>query len=174
MKKRIFALLCMLALLTACGPKNPDEPTNVPQTPPGTETPTQPDKPEPSKQPDIPEPPPEDPNAIQFFTCGTLDLSNPDSINGRENFEEFLNVTGTGKSASIELVKKDGSLTLSFDGETYTLKTAEAETTWKQLQIVESSASGKIYQTFRLTNEENQETPDGEQTVTLFQEIIES
>lgn len=169
MKKRIFALICLLAMLTACGPKKPDEPAPAPPapTPPSS---VSPDEPVP------PEPLPEDPNAIQFFDCGVLDLSNNDSIEGRENFEEFLNVTGTGKSATIQLAKQDTALTLSFDGNTYTLKDAESESTWKQIQIVESSASDKIYQTFRLTNEVNlpTETPDGEQAVTLFQEVIES
>lgn len=170
MKKRILGLLCLLAMLTACTPKKPVEPATVPSPPPSTGTP------EPSKQPDMPEPPPPDPNAIQFFDCGVLDLSDANGMAGRENFEEFLNVTGTGKSATIQLTKKDGSLTLSFDGNTYTLKDAASETTWNQIQIVESSASDKIYQTFRLTNEENLpvETPDGEQAVTLFQEAIES
>lgn len=169
MKKRIFALICLLAMLTACSPKKPDEPAPAPPapTPPSS---VSPDEPVP------PEPLPEDPNAIQFFDCGVLNLSNSDSIEGRENFEEFLNVTGTGKSATIQLAKKDTALTLSFDGTAYTLKDAESESTWKQIQIVESSASDKIYQTFRLTNEVNlpTETPDGEQAVTLFQEVIES
>ncbi|MBS5144693.1 MAG: hypothetical protein KHY89_04140 [Butyricicoccus pullicaecorum] len=169
MKKRFIGLLCLLSMLTACTPSKPDTPTPVPPAP----TPPSTVSPEPSA---TPEQLPEDPNAISFFDCGTLDLSNENSIAGRENFEEFLNVTGTGKSATIALTKKDTALTLSFDGNAYTLKDAEAETTWKQIQIVESSKSGKIYQTFRLTNEENlaAETPDGKRAVTLFQESIES
>lgn len=163
MKKLIYVVLCLSAILTACSPGI----EQLPAVPPDSSSPV---------SPESPAAPAQDPNAIQFFDCGILDLSNTDSIAGRENFEEFLNVTGTGKSASIQLTKKDGSLTLSFDGSAYTLKDADAETTWKQIQVTESSASGKIYQTFRLTNEENLSTeiPDGEQSVTLFKEAIES
>lgn len=169
MKKSFIGLLCLLSMLTACAPSKPDAPTPAPpaSTPSGTISP---------ESSETPEQIPEDPDAISFFDCGTLNLSNEHSITGRENFEEFLNVTGAGKSATIALTKKDTLLTLSFDGNTYTLKDAEMETTWKQIQIVESSQSGEIYQTFRLTNEENlaAETPDGERAVTLFQESIES
>lgn len=165
MKKRIFGLICLLAMLTACTPNKPEESVSAPPapTPPNSVSPA-------------PEQLPKDPNAIQFFDCGILNLSNSDKIEGRENFEEFLNVTGIGKSATIQLTKQDSALTLSFDGNAYTLKDAASETTWKQIQIVESSASDKIYQTFRLTNQVNlpTETPDGEQAVTLFQEVIES
>ena len=181
MKKCIFGLICLLAILTACTPKKPSEPVSPPPLPsPDVVAPKPPEQPKP-EQPVSNEPKPEqpvlkDPEAIQFFDCGTLDLSNTDSISGRENFEEFLNVTGTGTSATIQITKPDGSLTLSFDGSIYTLKAAKSETTWKQIQIIESSVSGKIYQAFRLTNEENlsTETPDGEQAVTLFKEVIES
>ncbi len=163
MKKLIYVVLCLSAILTACSP-SAEQP---PDTPPDSPSPV---------SPESPALPVQDPNAIQFFDCGTLELSDADNMTGRENFEEFLNVTGTGKSATIQLTKKDTTLTLSFDGNAYTLKDAEAETTWKQIQIIESSKSGKIYQTFRLTNEENlaAETPDGERAVTLFQESIES
>lgn len=168
MKKLIYVVLCLSFILTACSP-SAEQPSAAPPAP----TPPSKVSPEPSV---TPEQLPKDPNAISFFDCGTLDLSNENSIAGRENFEEFLNVTGTGTSAAIQITKLDDSLTLSFNGGMYTLKAAKAETTWKQMQIVESSASGKIYQTFRLTNEENlpADTPDGEQAITLFQEVIES
>ncbi len=174
MKKRIFGLFCLLAMLTACTPKNPEEPANVPPEPtsPSVASPESP------KQPDTP---PEDPNAIHFFECGTLDLSNPSETVGRENFEEFLNVTGAGNAATIQITQpdKEGSpitSTLSFEDGTYTFKNAGSETTWKQLQIAEFTSSGQIHQTFRLTNVQDlpAETPDGKEAITLFEEIIES
>ncbi len=186
MKKRILGLLCLLALLPACTPKKPDTPAPVPPSSPapsGTspESPTAPEQPQ---APEIPvqpapsQPAKSDPNAIQFFDCGTLDLSDPDTIIGRENFEEFLNVTGSGTAASIQITheSEDSTATLTFADGVYTFQASGKESTWKQLQITESVTSGQIRQTFRLTNTQDlpADTPDGTKAITLFHETIES
>ena len=102
--KLLFIFCLLLAGLTACGPKDTAE---NPSTPPDqsqstTDQQTTDDSqstPSTSQPTDIPE----DPNAIDFFDCGVLDLPNSGETTGRENFEEFLNVTGVGKSATIQI-----------------------------------------------------------------------
>ncbi len=189
MKKRILGLLCLLALLPACAPKKPDTPAPVPpsSSPPSGTSPESPTAPDPAQTPETPVPPAPsqpiqpskaDPNAISYFDCGTLDLSDPEEIAGRENFEEFLNVTGSGTAASIQITheSEDSTATLTFADGVYTFRVSGKESTWKQLQITESVTSGQIRQTFRLTNTQDlpADTPDGTKAITLFQETIES
>lgn len=192
----IFCLSLLLAGLTACGPKdtqeNPSPQTeqsqSTTQTPTPDDTQTTPDT---SQTTEVPE----DPNAIDFFDCGTLDLPNAGETSGRENFEEFLNVTGIGKSATIQIKQyttEGGPIvsTLSYDGTSYTLKvdnTADAfaaesdrgikETSWKRLVITETTKNDTLYQVFRLTNLDEGtvtgETPDSEDVYSLFQEPLE-
>lgn len=198
-RTRILWLLCLgllLAGLSACGPKDTEDanpPAQAEQNEPaGEQTPS-------GETPATPEPPssdpvPEDPNAITFFDCGTLDLPNGAEPTGRENFEEFLNVTGVGKSAAIQItqytVEGDPIVSaLSYDGTAYTLKvdnTADAfagdgagvtESTWARLAITEETGEdGTLYQAFRLTNLDEGavtgETPDGDDVYTLFQEPL--
>lgn len=196
-RTRVLWLLCfglLLAGLSACGPKDTestDPPAQTEQTQPAGEqhndTPTTPEAPEAGTTP-------EDPQAITFFDCGTLDLPNGAAPSGRENFEEFLNVTGVGKSAAIQIIQYtvEGDpivSTLSYDGTAYTLKvdnTADAfagsgagvtESTWAYLVITEETGDdGTLYQTFRLTNLDASavtgETPDGDDVYSLFREPL--
>lgn len=194
--KLLFIFCLLLAGLTACGPKDT---TENPSTPPDqsqstTDSQTTGDSqstPSTSQPTDIPE----DPNAIDFFDCGVLDLPNSGETTGRENFEEFLNVTGVGKSATIQIKQytTEGDpivSTLSYDGTAYTLKVdntadkfaAESdrgvkETSWKRLVITETTQNDTLYQVFRLTNLDEGavtgETPDGDDVCTLFQEPLE-
>lgn len=195
---RAIRLLCLgllLAGLSACGPKEAPADDTASQTnqaqsehPAADDTPTAPETSQ------TPATAPEDPNAITFFDCGTLDLPNGAAPTGRENFEEFLNVTGVGKSAAIQItqytVEGDPIVSaLSYDGTAYTLKvdnTADAfagdgagvtESTWARLAITEETGEdGTLYQAFRLTNLDEGavtgETPDGDDVYTLFQEPL--
>lgn len=194
---RIFCLSLLLVGLTACGPKeNPtDDTTNqTNQTQSTTENPTTDDTQTTPDASQSTEEVPEDPNAITFFDCGSLDLANSGETTGRENFEEFLNVTGVGKSAAIQITQHtiEGDpivSTLSYDGSVYTLKvdnSADAfaaaddrgvtESTWKRLVITESTKNNVLYQSFRLTNLDEGavtgDTPDGDDVYTLFQEPL--
>lgn len=199
-RTRFFLIFCLLlAGLTACGPKETQvtqdpsvSQTDPSQTPDDTQTQTDtPSPPDPSAPAEIPE----DPNAIDFFDCGVLDLPNSGETTGRENFEEFLNVTGVGKSAAIQIKQytTEGDpivSTLSYDGVSYTLKvdnSADAfaaegdrgvkETTWNRLVITETTQNDTLYQVFRLTNLDEgtvtSETPDGDNVCTLFSEPLE-
>lgn len=192
----IFCLSLLLAGLTACGPKDTQttEDPSTTQTQQSTET-QNPDDTQTTPDPSQPTQIPEDPNAIDFFDCGTLELPNSGDTAGRENFEEFLNVTGVGKSATIEIKQytTEGDpivSTLSYDGTSYTLKvdnTADAfaaesdrgiqETSWKRLVITETTKNDTLYQIFRLTNLDEGtvtgETPDSEDVYSLFQEPLE-
>lgn len=194
----IFCLSLLLVSLTACGPKETqtDDTTNqTNQTQSTTETPTADDSPNTPDASQSTEEVPEDPNAITFFDCGSLDLPNSGDTTGRENFEEFLNVTGVGKSATIQITQytTEGDpivSTLSYDGSVYTLKvdnSADAfaaadargvtESTWKRLVITETTSNGTLYQAFRLTNLDEGavtgDTPDGDDVYSLFQEPLE-
>lgn len=194
--KLLFIFCLLLAGLTACGPKdtaeNPSTPPDQSQSTTDQQTTDDPQSTPSTSQPtDVPE----DPNAIDFFDCGVLDLPNSGETTGRENFEEFLNVTGVGKSATIQIKQytTEGDpivSTLSYDGTAYTLKTdntadkfaAESdrgvkETSWKRLVITETTKNDTLYQVFRLTNLDEGtvtgETPDGDDVCTLFQEPLE-
>ena len=195
---RAIRLLCLgllLAGLSACGPKEAPADDTASQTnqaqsehPAADDTPTAPETSQ------TPATAPEDPNAITFFDCGTLDLPNGAAPTGRENFEEFLNVTGVGKSAAIQItqytVEGDPIVsTLSYDGTVYTLETdntADAfagsgagvtADTWARLVITEHTENDVLYQAFRLTNLDEGavtgETPDGDDVYTLFQEPLQ-
>ena len=199
MKKLLLALcLCALALnLAACRKQADETPENPGASTSGqaAEPPVTPDTQETPKTPDTPDAPAADPNAIPFFDCGKLELPNSGAAEGRENFEEFLNLTGVGREAAIEItqytVEGDPIVsTLTFDGGGFTLaidSTADAfaapadrtvrETGWKRLAIVERTGeNGTLYQCFRLTNldegEVTGETPDGDDVYTLFEEPL--
>lgn len=201
--KRYIAVLCLCALvlgLAACRkPADDDNPT-----PPAVTDPTTPDGPngqdDPNGQTDpgtsTDTPVPEDPNAIQFFDCGKLDFPNGGNVAGRENFGEFLNLTGVDKEASIVItqytVEGDPIVsTLNYDGKQYTLQVdstadefaAQSDrtvktSTWKRLVTRERQAGSVIYQVFRLTNLDEDDvtadTPNGEDVYTLFEEAIDA
>lgn len=202
--KRYIAALCLCALvlgLAACRKPADDDNTT---TPPTVTDPTTPDgqtgQDDPGTPADPGKPtdttPPEDPNAIQFFDCGKLDLPNGGTVTGRENFGEFLNLTGVGKEASIVItqytVEGDPILfTVNYDGEQYTLKvdnTADQfaaasdrgvkTSVWKRLVTCERQTDSAIYQVFRLTNlaedKVTAETPNGDDVFTLFEEAIDA
>ena len=152
--KLLFIFCLLLAGLTACGPKDTAEnPSTPPDQSQSTTEPQTTDDPQSTPSTSQPTEIPEDPNAIDFFDCGVLDLPNSGETSGRENFEEFLNVTGVGKSATIQIKQytTEGDpivSTLSYDGTAYTLKVdntadkfaAESdrgvkETSWKRLVI---------------------------------------
>ena len=204
--KRVFrwalyalSLTALLGMLSACGPKQTTDSPSTTQTQPNNATPedTQ-QSPNAAQTPQTTQPsdevPPADPNAITFFDCGTLELSNGGEQTGRENFEEFLNITGVGTSATIQITQytTEGDpiiSTLSYDNGAYTLKvdnTADAfaaqdnhgvtETTWKRLVITETTSNDTLYQVFRLTNLDEGavtgDTPDSADVYTLFREPL--
>lgn len=201
--KKYIAILCLCAAvlgLTLAG--------RTPQT--GGTTPpavTQPDPPvsqvpdpqpeTPPVQPD-PQPTPEpqqDPEAIPFFDCGTLDIPNDAPMTGRENFAEFINLTGVGKQARIHLTYHSPAndllpCTLLFDGQTYTLVTdntadqtidaserVKKTTIWRHLIVQEIQEDNGLYQLFRLTNLDSDRVAgtdlDSDDLYTLFGEPIE-
>jgi len=190
--KLLFIFCLLLAGLTACGPKDTAE---NPSTPPDqsqstTDSQTTGDSqstPSTSQPTEIPE----DPNAIDFFDCGVLDLPNSGETTGRENFEEFLNVTGVGKSATIQIKQSTTEGDPIVSTLSYTPRrthppadkfAAESdrgvkETSWKRLVITETTQNDTLYQVFRLTNLDEGavtgETPDGDDVCTLFQESLE-
>lgn len=195
-------MVCMAVLLsifTACG-ANESAPPPAPEPPPTSnhpqsDSPTTPGSYPQAPSENTPSQVPEDPNAIQFFDCGVLDFSSNETT-GRDNFEEFLNVTGVGTSASIQIkqytTERDLMVsTLCYDGTQFTLKVDNTQdqpsppeapniTTshWKRLAVTESTQDGKIMQVFRLTNLEEgavtASTPDSKDVYTLFSEEIES
>lgn len=191
----LLCLACLMAGLTACGPKDNDTETPAPPSS-GQSTPDVPSGSEPQADDPMPPEVPEDPNAIDFFDCGAFELPNTGQPTGRENFEEFLNVTGVGKSASIQITQytTEGDpivSTLTYDGSAYTLKadnTQDAfaaehargvrESSWERLVITETTENGVLYQVFRLTNLDEGaitgDTPDGDDVYTLFREPLES
>ena len=207
--KRVFhwvlyalSLTALLGMLSACGPKQTTDSPPPTQTQPNDTVPedTQPQSPNTPNTNETPqttqssEQTPPDPNAITFFDCGTLELSNGGEQTGRENFEEFLNITGVGTSATIQITQytTEGDpiiSTLSYDNGAYTLKvdnTADAfaaqdnggvtETTWKRLVITETTSNDTLYQVFRLTNLDEGavtgDTPDSADVYTLFREPL--
>lgn len=180
----VLSSIVLLMLLSACGLQAEPKPSEIPST-------SQPSNPPASSQTSPSNTiTPDDPQAIDFFDCGILDLPHTQPVSGRENFEEFLNITGVGKSATIQIQQYtiEGHpilSTLSYDGTQYTLTIDRTKdhfssdqqpktTTWKRLIIHETSEQDKIYQAFCLTNldEDNMDTSDEQSVYTLFTEPL--